>query len=145
MAQVGLCAFRHGFIKDSHNALHELCASGKIKELMAQGFQMLKYGEKPPESEKQRQIPFHMHINLELLECVYLTTSMLLEIPNLAASYHDQRKKIISKYYRRLYDFSERNVFIGMSIFMKSRPTRKHSRLHHGSVKSTCKRRLGNN
>ena len=30
--------------------------------------------------EKQRQIPFHMHINLELLDCIYLVCSMILEV-----------------------------------------------------------------
>ena len=32
-------------------------------------------------------MPFHMHINLELMECVYLTSAMLLEIPYVACKY----------------------------------------------------------
>ena len=38
------------------------------------------------------QVPFHMHINLELLECVYLTSAMLLEIPYMAGESRTQAR-----------------------------------------------------
>ena len=31
-------------------------------------------------------MPFHMHINLELIECVYLVSAMLMEIPYMAGA-----------------------------------------------------------
>ena len=34
--------------------------------------------------EKQRHMPFHRHINLKVLECVYLVSAMLIEIPYMA-------------------------------------------------------------
>jgi translation initiation factor 3 subunit C len=37
--------------------------------------------------EKSRQMPFHMHINLEMLECVYLVSAMLIEIPYLSGNF----------------------------------------------------------
>jgi len=105
-------------IKEAHTCLQDISGTGRVKELLAQGLQPQRYGSVTPEQEKlerQRQLPFHMHINLELLECVYLTGSMLLEIPAMAAagSSADSRKKIISKPFRRMLDYNSRQVFSG--------------------------------
>ena len=35
--------------------------------------------------EKQHQVPFQLHINLGMLECIYLVFAMLIEIPYMAA------------------------------------------------------------
>lgn len=118
LVQVGLCAFRKGLVYDAQNTLQEICGSGRQKELLAQGVMLQRYSQVSPEQErleKQRQQPFHMHINLELLECVYLTCSMLLEIPLLAqtGSSPDIRKRIISKTYRRMLEYHERQIFTG--------------------------------
>ncbi|KAK9470809.1 eukaryotic translation initiation factor 3 subunit 8 N-terminus-domain-containing protein [Dipodascopsis tothii] len=118
LVQIGLCAFRVGMIAESQQALQEICGTGRTKELLAQGIQMQRYSQVTPEQErleKQRQIPFHMHINLELLECVYLTCSMLLEIPVMAqlGTAPDAKKKAISKPFRRMFDYHERQVFTG--------------------------------
>ncbi|KAF1987252.1 hypothetical protein K402DRAFT_331004 [Aulographum hederae CBS 113979] len=118
LVQVGLCAFRADLVYEAQNSLQEICGSNRQKELLAQGLQIQRYSQISPEQERlerQRQLPFHMHINLELLECVYLTCSMLLEIPLLAqiGSSPDIKKRVISKTYRRLLEYHERQIFTG--------------------------------
>ncbi|KAI0892795.1 eukaryotic translation initiation factor 3 subunit 8 N-terminus-domain-containing protein [Annulohypoxylon nitens] len=118
LVQVGLCAFRKGLVYEAQNTLQEICGSGRQKELLAQGVMIQRFAQVSPEQErleKQRQLPFHMHINLELLECVYLTCSMLLEIPLLAqtGSSPDIKKRVISKTYRRMLEYHERQIFTG--------------------------------
>ncbi|KAI9828167.1 MAG: Translation initiation factor 3 subunit c [Phylliscum demangeonii] len=118
LVQVGLCAFRAGLIYDAQSSLQDICGSGRQKELLAQGIMIQRYSQVSPEQERlerQRQLPFHMHINLELLECIYLTCSMLLEIPLLAqtGSSPDIRKRVISKTYRRMLEYHERQIFTG--------------------------------
>ncbi len=96
MVQLGLSAFRRGAIYEAHSCLSDIC-SGKTREYLAQGMSSARFQEKTPEQEKLeklRQVPFHMHINLDLLDTVHLTTAMLLEIPNMAAHPHDIRPKV---------------------------------------------------
>ncbi len=117
IVQIGLCAFRLGSFRDAHNILQDILSSGKTKELLAQGVSMQKHVERTPEQEKldkARQLPFHMHFNLDLLECVYLVSAMLLEVPNMALHVFDSRRKMISKQFRRLLEYSERQVFTGL-------------------------------
>ena len=118
VVQLGLSAFRLGLIKESQSILQDIFASQRVKELLAQGVQAQRYSQLTPEQDKierQRQLPYHMHINLELLECAYLVSSMLLEIPNLAQAGNDVelKKRQISRTFRRMFDYAERQVFTG--------------------------------
>lgn len=116
MAHLGLCAFRHANIKDAHNCLVDLMMTGKTKELLAQGLMPQRQHERSKEQEKvekQRQMPFHMHINLELIECVYLVSAMLIEIPYMAAHEFDARRRMISKTFYQQLRSSERQSLVG--------------------------------
>ncbi|KAJ9576210.1 hypothetical protein L9F63_006943 [Diploptera punctata] len=100
MAHLGLCAFRHANIKDAHNCL-VYCRRQHERS------------KEQEKIEKQRQMPFHMHINLELLECVYLVSAMLIEIPYMAAHEFDARRRMISKTFYQQLRSSERQSLVG--------------------------------
>jgi competence protein ComGC len=70
--------------------------------------------DKPIEVEKEelkRQIPYHMHINLQLLECVYMISAMLLEIPNIAENQYTVNKKVISRNFKKLIETYDAKAF----------------------------------
>jgi translation initiation factor 3 subunit C len=121
MVTLGMCAFRLGRIYDAHQCLSEVC-SGRVRELLAQGVNTGRFSDKTPEqekAEKRRQVPYHQHINLDLLEACHLISAMLLEVPNMASSPIDdgsgytRRQRVISRTFRKFHDQYDHQVFTG--------------------------------
>jgi len=52
-----------------------------------------------------------MHINLHQLDCIYMITAMLLEIPNIAENQYSVNKKVISKNFKKLIDSYDAKAF----------------------------------
>lgn len=120
LVQMAICAFRLGLIKDCYFSLQEICSSGRPKELLAQGSQGQRFTEKTAEQDRidrQRQLPTHMHLNIELIDCIFLTCSMILEVPQSALFSkkinQNDRKMYQSRHLKRLMDAMERSVFDG--------------------------------
>jgi len=141
MVQLGLCGFRHAAIKDAHNALLDIQLGGRSKELIAQGLLPQRQHERILRSseqekiEKARQMPFHMHINLELLECVYLVSAMLIEIPYLSAHEYDARRRMISKSYYQQLRSSERQALVGPPESMREHVVAASKAMRNGDWK----------
>lgn len=115
LVQLGLGAFKAGKIEESHQILNEIVNTQRLKELLGQGYNS-KYPSQVTTAEKLKLLPFHMHINLELVECVFMTLSMLIEIPALAASStstKDNKRKASIKSFKSKLEFHERQYFTG--------------------------------
>ena len=132
MVNVGMCAFRSGRIHEAHQCLSDIC-SGRVRELLAQGVSSGRFNDKSADqekAEKRRQVPYHQHINMDLLEACHLISAMLLEVPNMAAnmvngdSHNDRRRiRIISRTFRKFNDQYNHQVFTGMlTSFARARP-----------------------
>lgn len=113
LAALGLSAFRQGLIQKAHDCLSGICA-GRVRELLAQG--QARYHDKDPEQERierRRQMPYHMHINHDLLDCCHLTCAMLLELPNMARDNLSSSQNTISRQFRKYLQTYNRQVFTG--------------------------------
>ncbi|CAD7963012.1 unnamed protein product [Amoebophrya sp. A25] len=94
IAQMGLAAFKQGLIYEAHVSLLDLNSYTKAKELLMQGVSFQRpadYDREKEEFQRRNQIPFHMQISLELLECAASVCGLLMEVPNMALiAYNDQ-------------------------------------------------------
>jgi translation initiation factor 3 subunit C len=139
MVQLGLCAFRVGNIKESHAALLDIQIANRAKELLAQGMMVQRNIEKTKEQEmkeRQRLIPFHMHINLELIECLYLISAMLIEIPFMSSRDYETKKRLISKQFHHQLKFSERQPVVGPPENMREHVVAASKAMRNGDWRS---------
>lgn len=59
-----------------------------------------------------------MHINLSLLDSIYMISAMLLEIPNIAENQYSVNKKIISKNFKKLIDqYDSRSFYLAAETY----------------------------
>jgi translation initiation factor 3 subunit C len=119
MVQLGLAAFRLGKVQEAHDCLTEIAGSSRgdptwrTKELLAQG--ITTRGNRPgdAENEKQerrRQMPYHMHIDLDFIEAAHMTAAMLLEVPAIAAAGKSVAgRPVISKTFMRYLEHYEKS------------------------------------
>lgn len=113
VAQLGICAFELGQFDEAFTFLSDLFAGGRTKELLAQGLTQSRFNDRSAEQEKfdrRRQFPHHLHINLDLLESIFLVCTMLLEVSDLLSS-----KKAASRarHFSRIIDYYNRQLFMG--------------------------------
>jgi translation initiation factor 3 subunit C len=103
-------------IQKAHDCLQNISA-GKPRELLAQG--QVRWADKDPEQERverRRLIPYHMHINLDLLDTCYLTCAMLLELPYMARGMtapNPTNQSVVSRQFRKYMQNYNRQIFTG--------------------------------
>jgi len=142
IAQLGLCGFRLGKISEAHQFLQDVCMYNKIRELLAQGVSYQKNIDKTAEqerSERMRLLPYHMHINQEVLETAQCICAMLLEVPNLAMeNIHPDKKRIIARRFRQQLEQNDKQVYTGPPETPKDSVICAAKALQNGDWASAC-------
>ena len=108
LIQIALAAFRMGLFEECNNLLQNIFSSPNLKESLAQGVSnYLRQQEKSLEEEaeeKKRYMPPHLHVSIETLDSVYMTTSMFYEIPLISDKKFAMTNKVVNKNFRKLIE-----------------------------------------
>lgn len=107
VVQLGLSAFQLGLIKECHQVLRELLSAMHLREILGQ--QTLQRSE-----DDQQCLPYHKHINLDLIDVVFMTSSLLIEIPSMTAFYSGikiNRMPRTQKSLRRVLEYFDKQSY----------------------------------
>ncbi|SCW02121.1 LAFE_0E14642g1_1 [Lachancea fermentati] len=119
VVQLGLAAFKLCLIDDCHQILNEVSTSTHLRDILGQ--QSLQRASSnsiqgTTSSTEQLCLPFHQHINLDLIDVVFMTCSLLIEVPHMAAFFSGIKVKRIpysQKSIRRALEHYEKSSFQG--------------------------------
>lgn len=119
VVQLGLTAFKLCLIDDCHQILNEVSTSSHLRDILGQqSLQRASNNSNVTTTTSTVQIclPFHQHINLDLIDVVFMTCSLLIEIPHMAAFFSGIKVKRIpfsQKSIRRTLEHYEKSGFQG--------------------------------
>lgn len=86
-----------GNIKEAKILLDELCTSGKINSYLYQ--EVSKNSE--VREDRRSLVPYHLRLNFENIESVYLVSVILLEVPYLVSGNYDESS--VNKLFLKLW------------------------------------------
>ena len=113
LAQLGICAFRHGYLEIAHDTLLDLIANSRLKEHLAQGFNPRSLDSEQEPVAMKFILPYHLHISVELIECVYMTAAMIREVPYMASKELESKKRLISRLFHNQLKNREKQLIVG--------------------------------
>jgi translation initiation factor 3 subunit C len=109
LVQLGLCAFSQGDYEICKQNLDEICSTFRLKELLCQSV---------PKAALEKEdlsnlMPFYLHLDVDLVETVFMICLLLLEVPYLLNTDIDSQKKQVNKFFLRLWQHYEKNTLYG--------------------------------
>ena len=113
LAQLGICAFRHGYLDIAHDTLLDLIANSRLKEHLAQGFNPRSLDSDQEQVAMKFILPYHLHISVELIECVYMTAAVIREVPYMASKELETKKRLISRLFHNQLKNREKQLIVG--------------------------------
>ena len=110
--QLGLAAFQGGDTEATLECLSDIVGTNRLKELLAQAVSARKDKSAKQElEEKQRLLPYHMHLNIDLVEAAYLISAMLFDVPEAARQRPGVLANPVTRHFRKvMQDFERKNV-----------------------------------
>lgn len=135
LVQLGLAAFQCGYTDAVLECLGEMVATTRLKELLAQGVSGRKdKSAKQDQEEAKRLLPYHTHINTDLIEATYLISAMLVEVPAIAKRRHTISEDTGTRHFRKvMQEFERRNVLGIPHDTVKDQISRATQKLHEGN------------
>eukprot|EP00826_Nyctotherus_ovalis_P066866 TRINITY_DN9935_c0_g1_i12.p1 TRINITY_DN9935_c0_g1~~TRINITY_DN9935_c0_g1_i12.p1 ORF type:complete len:433 (-),score=144.65 TRINITY_DN9935_c0_g1_i12:487-1785(-) len=132
LAQLGLAAFQCGYTESVVKCLSNMMATLRLREILAQGV-LVRKDKSTEQDEVKKLLPYHMHMNLDLVEACYLISAMLIEVPTVAKQRHALADNLSMRYFRKvMQDFERRNVLAIPHDTVKDNVAKAAQRLQDG-------------